>query len=390
MNKSGLNNLFFFLSLTSSFFFASCGSENSEFDSDGKKIVYIGHAGPLTGPIAHLGKDNENGVKLAIQEANDKNISLNGETINFKIVSVDDEGKESKTTLVAQKLVDSEVSGVIGHLNSGTTIPASKIYHDEGIPQISPSATNVNYTNQGFPGAFRVMANDKQQGSALASFAINDINAVKIAVIDDRTAYGKGLADIFEDTAESLGGIISTREFTDVTKSDFTAILTKIKGLNVDLIFYAGMDVQGGPMLKQLENLALKVNFLTGDGCQTLQFIELAGRSSQGVYASSPGVPLDRMPGGSTFNLMYEQTFNQPIQIYGPYAYDAANTLIDAMVKADSSLPENYLPFLKNIQFKGVTGDISFDAKGDIKRGSISMYQVKNSNWEFLKTLGDN
>ena len=304
--------------------------------------------------------------------------------------SVDDEGKESKTTLVAQKLVDSEVAGVIGHLNSGTTIPASKIYHDEGIPQISPSATNVNYTNQGFPGAFRVMANDKQQGSALANFAINDIRANKIAVIDDRTAYGKGLADIFEDTVKGLGGIISTREFTDVTKSDFTAILTKIKGLNVDLIFYAGMDVQGGPMLKQLDNLGLNVNFLTGDGCQTLQFIELAGKSSQGVYASSPGVPLDKMPGGISFNLKYEQKFNQSIQIYGPYAYDATNTLIDAMVKANSSLPENYLPFLKNIQFKGVTGDISFDAKGDINRGSISMYQVKNSKWEYLKTLGDN
>ena len=370
--------------------FISCGSDNSEFDPEGRKIIYIGHAGPLTGPIAHLGKDNENGVKLAIQEANDKNISLDGETIIFKVVSVDDEGKESKTTLVAQKLVDSKVAGVIGHLNSGTTIPASKIYHDEGIPQISPSATNVNYTNQGFPAAFRVMANDKQQGSALANFAINDISANKIAVIDDRTAYGKGLADIFEDTVKGLGGIISTREFTDVTKSDFTAILTKIKGLNVDLIFYAGMDVQGGPMLKQLDNLGLNVNFLTGDGCQTLQFIELAGKSSQGVYASSPGVPLDRMPGGISFNSKYEQTFNQSIQIYGPYAYDATNTLIDAMVKANSSLPENYLPFLKNIQFKGVTGDISFDAKGDINRGSISMYQVKNSKWEYLKTLGDN
>jgi branched-chain amino acid transport system substrate-binding protein len=390
MKTNCKNNLLFFLCLVSSFFIASCDSNNSQFDSEGRKIVYIGHAGPLTGPIAHLGKDNENGVKLAIQEANDKNISLDGETIVFKVVSVDDEGKESKTTLVAQKLVDSEVSGVIGHLNSGTTIPASKIYHDEGIPQISPSATNVNYTNQGFPGAFRVMANDKQQGSALANFAINDINASKIAVIDDRTAYGKGLADIFEDTVQSLGGIISTREFTDVTKSDFTAILTKIKGLNVDLIFYAGMDVQGGPMLKQLDNLGLNVNFLTGDGCQTLQFIELAGTSSQGVYASSPGVPLDKMPGGIAFNLKYEQTFNQSIQIYGPYAYDATNTLIDAMIKANSYLPEKYLPFLKKIQFKGVTGDISFDTKGDINRGSISMYQVKNSKWEYLKTLGDN
>ena len=127
----------------------------------------------------------------------------------FSNIHVDDEGKESKTTLVAQKLVDYKVAGVIGHLNSGTTIPASKIYHDEGIPQISPSATNVNYTNQGFPAAFRVMANDKQQGSALANFAINDISASKIAVIDDRTAYGKGLADIFEDTVKGLGGFIS-------------------------------------------------------------------------------------------------------------------------------------------------------------------------------------
>ena len=243
-------------------------------------------------------------------------------------------------------------------MNSGTTIPASKIYFDAGIAQISPSATAIDYTDQGYNTAFRVMANDAQQGKVLGDYAVNRLKAKKIAVIDDRSAYGKGLADQFEIAAKEAGGEIITREFTDMTKTDFTAILTRIKGMDPDLVFYGGMDSQSGPMMKQIKNLGLTATFLSGDGSQTKQFLTLAGAEGQGAYASSPGVPLDKMPGGPAFTEKYTKTFNQEIQLYAPYAYDATNTLIAALRQADSTDPKIYLPVLAAIQHEGVSGKV--------------------------------
>ena len=369
---------------------SACGKNDESAGDSGKKerVVKIGHAGPLTGPIAHLGKDNENGVRLAIQEANEAGLVIAGEKIRFEMVSEDDEGNPQKGTVVAQKIVDAQVAGVIGHLNSGTTIPASKIYHDAGIPQISPSATNVDYTNQGYETAFRVMANDAQQGKVLGDYAVNKLKAKKIAVIDDRSAYGKGLADQFELAAKSAGGVLVTREFTDTTKTDFTAILTRIKGMKPDLVFYGGMDSQSGPMMKQIKNLGLSSTFLSGDGCQTKQFLTLAGEEGEGAYASSPGVPLANMPDGPAFTEKYTKTFNQEIQLYAPYAYDATNTLIAAIKQADSFDPAVYLPVLAKIQYQGVSAKVRFDDKGDIMGGGISLYKVTNGKWEYMETVG--
>jgi branched-chain amino acid transport system substrate-binding protein len=365
----------------------ACGSKEDQSAGGGgtasslERVVKIGHAGPLTGPIAHLGKDNENGVRLAIEEANAAGTVIGGERIRFEMISEDDEGKESKSTVVAQKIADAKVAGVIGHLNSGTTIPASKIYHDAGLPQISPSATNVNYTNQGFKTAFRVMANDAQQGKVLGDYAVGKLGAKKIAVIDDRSSYGKGLA-------KAAGATIVTREFTDVSKTDFTAILTRIKGMNPDLVFYGGMDSQSGPMMKQVKNLGLTSVYLTGDGGQTAQFLTLAGAEGEGAYASSPGVPLASMPGGQAFTERYTKRFNQEIQLYAPYAFDAMNTMLAAMKAADSVDPKVYLPALAAIQYQGVTGNVAFDEKGDIRGGSISLYRVKDGKWSYLETVG--
>ena len=369
---------------------SACGESDAPTGDNGQtlRVVKIGQAGPLTGPIAHLGKDNENGVRLAIEEANAAGIVIGGQQVRFEMVSEDDEGNPQKGTVVAQKIVDAEVAGVIGHLNSGTTIPASKIYFDAGIAQISPSATNVDYTNQGYKTAFRVMANDAQQGVVLGNFAVNNLNAGSIAVIDDRSAYGKGLADQFEKAAKVAGANIITREFTDLTKTDFTAILTRIKGMNPDLVFCGCLDSQSGPMMKQIKNLGLTATFLSGDGSQTKQFLTLGGDAAEGAYASSPGVPLDKMPGGPAFTEKYTTTFNQDIQIYAPYAYDAANTLIAAIKQADSTDPAVYLPVLAAIEYEGVSGIVRFDEKGDIKGGSISLYKVSEGQWEYIETVG--
>jgi branched-chain amino acid transport system substrate-binding protein len=369
------------MAIAAVFALSACGQKD-----DG--AVKIGHAAPLTGSIAHLGKDNENGVRLALEEANAAGVEIGGQKVKFELLSEDDQADPKQGTIVAQKLVDAKIAGVIGHLNSGTTIPASKLYFDAGIPQISPSATNVNYTNQGFKTTFRVIANDAQQGKVLGEFAVSKLGAKTIAIIDDRSAYGQGLADEFEKSATVAGATIVTREFTDTTKTDFTAILTSIKGKSPDLIFYGGMDAQAGPMMKQLKNLGLTSKYLAGDGVQSAEFLKLAGDAAEGTYASSPGVPLEQMPGGAAFNEKYKGKFNQEIQIYAPYAYDAANVMLEAMKKAGSTDPGKYLPELANLQYQGVTGTIRFDQKGDIQGGSISLYQARGGKWEYIETIG--
>jgi len=289
---------------------------------------------------------------------------------------------------VAQKLVDAKVNGIIGHLNSGTTIPASRIYSDNGIPQISPSATAVAYTAQGFKTAFRVMANDGQQGKVLGEFAAKNLGAKKIAVIDDRTAYGQGLADEFAKSAQAGGAQIVAHEYTTDKAVDFSAVLTLIKGKQPDLIFFGGMDPQGAPMLKQLKELAPNVKFMMGDGGYTPKLIENAGAAAEGAYASQPGVPLEQMAGGKDFSQHYEAKFKQPIQLYAPYCYDAVNVMIAAMQKAGSSEPAKYLPELARIEYNGVTAKIVFDEKGDLKGGAVTLYQVQQGKWQPLQTLG--
>ncbi len=349
--------------------------------------VKLGHVAPLTGPQAHLGKDNENGAQLAIDELNSKALEIDGAKIKFVLVPEDDQADPKQGTIVAQKLVDAKVNGVVGHLNSGTTIPASKIYFDAGIPQISGSATNPKYTQQGFATAFRVMSNDVQQGKVLGEYAAKQMAGKTIAIIDDRSAYGQGLADEFEKAVVAAGGKVAAREFTTDKATDFAAILTKIKSKKVDVIFYGGMDAQGGPMAKQMKSLGLKAKFLTGDGGCTPEFIKLAGAASEGQYCSLPGVPLDQMPGGKAFGDAFSAKYGQ-IQLYAPYVYDAVMVMVDAMKRANSVESAKFLPEIGKTDYQGVTAKIQFDDKGDLKGGSISLYQVKDGKWEYRETVG--
>ena len=385
------------LGLAVTVFFAACGQEPPPPPPPPAKVeapkpppevvVRIGQVSPLTGPQAHLGKDNDNGARLAIEEMNAKGLVIGGAKVRFELVSEDDQADPKTGTIVAQKLVDGKVAGVIGHLNSGTTIPASKIYNDAGIPQISPSATNPKYTEQGYKGAFRVMANDVQQGKVLGEYAVGPLSAKRIAIIDDRTAYGQGLADEFEKAAKAGGATIVGREYTNDKATDFRAILTGIKGKKPDLVFYGGMDSQAGPMAAQMKSLGVNAKLLGGDGGQSQEFIKLAGPAADGVVMSSPGVPLANMPGGKGFTDKFTAKYGQ-IQIYAPYAYDAVMTLIEAMQKANSTDPAKYLPELAKTSRQGVTGPIGFDEKGDLRNGPITLYVVKAGKWEPLATVG--
>ncbi|BBO19419.1 branched-chain amino acid ABC transporter substrate-binding protein [Candidatus Desulfobacillus denitrificans] len=350
--------------------------------------VKIGHVAPLTGPQAHLGKDNENGARLAIEEANAKKMEIGGAMVTFDLLGEDDQADPKQGTTVAQKLIDAKVNGVIGHLNSGTTIPASKLYADAGIPQISPSATNPKYTQQGFKTAYRVMANDEQQGKVLGGYATQQLAAKNIAIVDDRTAYGQGVADEFEKAAVAGGAKIVAREFTNDKATDFAAILTKIKSKKPDLVMYGGMDAQAGPMAQQLKKLGIKAKMIFADGGCTTEFHKLAGDAAEGHYCSLPGVPLEKMPGGTAFKEKYAKRFNVDIQLYAPYSYDAANVMIDAMKRANSVEPAKVLAELPKTAFDGVTAKITFDEKGDVKDGAITLYQAKGGKWDPLETIG--
>jgi branched-chain amino acid transport system substrate-binding protein len=354
--------------------------------SDGSRTVRIGQVSPLTGPQAHLGRDNDNGARLALDEINAKGLMIGGRKVTLELKSEDDGADPKTATTVAQKLVDEGVAGVIGHLNSGATIPASKIYSDNGIPQISPSATAVAYTAAGYKTAYRVMTNDAQQGSVLGNYAVTKLGVKKIAIIDDRTAYGQGLADDVEKAAKAAGGEVVAREYTSDRATDFMAILTSIKGKAPDLVFFGGMDPQAAPMIKQMKQLGMTAKFLGGDGAQTPKFVELAGADAEGALASNPGLPLDAMPGGQAFKNRFETKYGK-IQNYSPYAYDAVNVLVEAMKRADSSEPAKYLAELPKTDHQGVTGRIRFDTKGDITGGAVTLYQVKNGKWQTLETV---
>jgi branched-chain amino acid transport system substrate-binding protein len=379
------------LLLIVAFTLIACGKAETQVakPKDAEEVVTkIGASSPLTGPQAHIGKDNENGTRMAIDDANAKSLTVGGKKVRFELLSEDDQTDPKTATIVAQKLVDAKVNGVIGHLNSGTTIPASRIYSENGIPQISPSATAVAYTAQGFKTAFRVMANDAQQGKVLGEFAAKNLSAKKIAVIDDRTAYGQGIADEFVKSAEASGAQIISRQYTTDKAIDFASVLTSIKGKQADLIFFGGMDPQGAPMVKQLRALGMKIPFMMGDGGYTPKLIENGGAAAEGAYASLPGVPLDKMPSGRDFATRYEAQFKQPIQLYAPYCYDAVNVMIAAMQKVDSAEPAKYLPELGKVVHEGVTAKIAFDEKGDLKGGAITLYQVREGKWQVVETMG--
>jgi branched-chain amino acid transport system substrate-binding protein len=344
-------------------------------------VVKIGHVGPVSGAQAHYGKDNENGARMAIEDLNAKGVTIGGKKVKLELVAEDDAADPKQGTAAAQKLCDAKVNGVVGHLNSGTTIPASKIYNDCGIPQVTPSATNPKYSQQGFKTAFRILANDNALGAGLALHAANNLHLKKIAIIDDRTAYGQGVAEVFKKTAMAKGIQIVDEQYTNDKATDFMAILTAIKSKNPDGVFYGGMDPQGGPMLRQMEQLGMtNVKFFGGDGICTAKLAELSGgaKTLGNVVCAEGGASLEKMPGGTAWKKRYDEKYPGQFQVYSPYTYDAVGLLVAAMEKAGSADPKVYMPVLAKIEYQGVTTKIAFEADGELKNPAMTLYSYKD------------
>ena len=369
----------------------ACGDKEEAAGGGDTMVVKIGHVGPTSGAIAHLGKDNENGGRMAIEELNAAGMTIGGKKVTFELLAEDDAADPKQGTAAAQKLVDAKVNGVIGHLNSGTTIPASSIYHDARLPQISPSATNPKYTRQGFDTTFRLVADDTQLGGTLGRYAIETLKGKTVAVIDDRTAYGQGVADEFEKGVTSAGGTLVAREFTNDKATDFNAILTSIKGKNPDVVFFGGMDAVAGPMLKQMKALCINAKFMGGDGICTAGLPALAGDglADDMVYcAEAGGVDEAGKAAMDKFREDFKAKYGAEVQVYAPYVYDAVKLMSDAMKRADSVDPAKYLPELaKTSGYQGVTGNISFDEKGDIKNGALTLMTYRGGQRSTLAVI---
>ena len=339
-------------------------------------VVKIAHAGPLTKKTPHLGKDDENGVALAIDQTNAKKIKIDGKVLKLEMISKDDEGDPKVGTTIAQQLVDAKVAAVIGHLNSGVTIPASEIYDKAGIPTISGSATNPTITERGLKTVFRTVGRDDQQGPAIATYIASELKGKKVAIAHDKTAYGEGLAKEVEKTLKAAKvGIIANEQTTD-TETDFKAILTKIKAKNPDVVFYGGMDQTGGPMLKQARELGIKATFAFGDGACTNERFKLAGDAANGLVCSQAGLPASAA--SKEFTDGFKAKFKTDVLQYAPYFYDATLAVVEAMKKANSVDAAKFTPELFNVSFTGATGKVEFDAKGDRKDAEITIFLGKD------------
>jgi branched-chain amino acid transport system substrate-binding protein len=355
--------------------------------------VKIGSAASVSGPGAHQGKDTENGARLAIEDLNAKGAMIDGKKVKWVLLAEDDASDPKQGTAVAQKLVDAGAVGVVGHLNSGTTVPASKIYSAAGIPQISPATTSPVYTRQGFKTAFRVVANDNMIGAALARYSVETLKAKKIAVIDDRTAFGQGLADEFVKGIKGMpggAGLIVSRQYTTDKATDFNAILTQIRAKQPDVVFYGGMDAVAGPMLRQMKALGMGAKLVSGDGVCSEKMPRLAGDAlgeDKVTCVVAGGVTGPQEAGLDAFTQRYQQRFKLPLQTYAPYAYDAVMVLATAMQQAKSSKPSVYLPVLAKIQYQGVTGAIAFDAHGDLRNAALTLYTYRNGKQTRLKVV---
>lgn len=350
--------------------------------------VLIGLAGPLTGPSARIGKDLENGARLAIADANAQKPTLNGKPVTFKLVSEDDQSDPRTAVAVAQRLVDEGVAGVVGHWNTGTSIPAARIYHDAGIAQVAPVATGHGYTQQGFDTSFRVMGHDDDGGNYAGQYAVKTLKAKRIAVIDDRTAFGQGLADEFIKSLQAQGVQPVAREYVDDKTVDFSAVLTTVRSKNADLIFFGGVDSQAAPLARKLKQLGMNAQLMGAGGFVSQTFLTLAQQEGEGVVALEPGLPLEQMPGGKAFEQAYRDRYHTHIELHAPFAYDATRVLIAAIEQAGSANPADYLPKLRAIHYQGVTGDIAFDAQGNLQQPSFTLYRVVDGKWQPQTVLG--
>ncbi|MEX3815395.1 branched-chain amino acid ABC transporter substrate-binding protein [Paraburkholderia sp. BR13439] len=347
-------------------------------------VVKIGIAAPLTGFSASNGKDVENAARLAFEQANAQSLKIGGKKVAFQIDGQDDAADPKTAVLVAQRFVDEGVNGVIGHYNSGCSVAASAVYRRAGIPQISPTSSSPSYTAQGFETTFRTISNDDQMALLAATYSVERLGAKRIAVIDDSTDYGTNLVTEYVKAIQKRGAQLVTWQYTTANSIDFRALLTTIKGLNPDLIFYVGQDIQAAGLAKQIRQLGIKARFMGEGGFTNDHFLQLAGQGAKGMLSWEYGLPRDRMPRAAELDARLKARFGVGIVQFAPLAYDAAWAMINAMKAADSTDPKQYIKALRSNSFDGITGTIAFTQTGDLRNASATLYEEQDGKWVVL------
>lgn len=341
-------------------------------------VIKIGHSGPLSGAQAFAGKDNENGARLALEDLNARPITVAGRKLKFELLSEDDQGDPKAGVAVAQKLIDQGVRYVVGPYNSGVAIPASRTYNDAGA-LMATVATNPKVTQQGYPGVFRVNASDTQLGSKMALYAANALKLKTVAVIDDRTAFGQGVAEEFKKQAKAAGMTVAGHEFTNDKAFDFTAILTKLKNKKVEAIFFGGYAPQAAPMVRQMKQLGINAKLLGGDTICTAEMGKLAGDAAgENVLCAQGGAILDKAASGPAFKARYKARYKQDADVYAATYYDAVQLYAQAMQKANSTDPAKVGAAMAAAAYKGVAGTYAFDEHGDMKQSPVTIFTFHN------------
>ena len=344
-----------------------------------EQVIKIGQTGPLSGPNAFAGKDNENGTRLAVEELNAKKIKVAGKTLKFELVSEDDQCDPKSGVSVAQKMVDSGIKYVMGPYCSGVAIPTSRVY-DDGSVLVSTVGTNPKVTDGGYKNIFRIVAGDNQIGSGMATYAAKVLKAKTVAVIDDRTAFGQGLAAEFMKEAKNQGLTVVAQEYTTDKSTDFSAILTSIKAKKPEVIFYGGYAPQAAPMVRQMKQLAVTAKMLGGDTLCSPEMGKIGGEAiNDVVFCAQGGAMLDKSTDGPAFKAKYKKRFNQDADVYAASFYDQAMFVAQSMSKAGSIEPEKVSMEMRKGSYKGVAANYAFDDKGNMKQAPITVFTFKNT-----------
>jgi branched-chain amino acid transport system substrate-binding protein len=349
-------------------------------DTSAPATIKIGLAGAMTGSDGEIGMSMLNGSKVAIDEWNAKGGVLGKQ---IEAIALDDEASGQKAVTVAQSLIDAGVVAVIGHFNSGCTIPASRLYNDAKIVEISPGSTNPQYTEQGFPYAFRVCGRDDQQGAVISTFLHDQLKLNKIAILDDKTTYGEGLATVVKNAFEAKGGTVVMFQGIGKDDRDFRANIAVVQGSGAEAFVWGGMYGQGGPLCVQLREAGLTMPFVSDDGCQDQSFVNTVGGTAQNVFVSF-GKDYSSQPEAQAFVQKYKNTYQRDVGAYSVYGYDAANVLLTAIDKAQSTDPDKVAAVMKSQPFDTIQGQIEFDAKGDLKVADYVIWTIKDGKLQEL------
>ncbi|HVE73535.1 MAG TPA: branched-chain amino acid ABC transporter substrate-binding protein [Mycobacteriales bacterium] len=364
----------------------ACGDDNDNGDSgngDSKKTYTIAFQGPLSGDNAAIGENEANGVELAVTQANEK-----GDLpFTLKYAEQDDLGTPEGSPPAARKSIDDpEVIAVIGPAFSGATKAAGKLFAAANLAAVSPSATNPDLTSAGYSTFFRVVPPDSAQGSEGANYLAKGLKAKSVYSINDKSEYGVGLSGVLDKSLKDAG-VKVTSEGVPITK-DYSTVAQKVKNANPDAVFYSGYFPEFALVTKALRGVGYTKPLMSGDGSKEDEYIKQATpKVAEGAYLLCPCGDANVDPNAKDFADAYKAKFGKPAGTYSPESFDAANAVIAAMkTLGDNITREGVVTALKSIDYKGLTKQVKFDAKGEVQTKTVFVYQVKDGKLGILGT----